>query len=76
MAKPGIADEVAVLRFFEQGPIEKAELLYRIVREKIEERLRNEGDGTNGPRSASAPGKKRQPAQRTTPVTEVPTPTA
>jgi len=72
MAKPGIADEVQVLRFFEQGSIDKAEVLFNIVSEKMRERLRGEGDGTNGPRPTSGSGKKRQPAQRTVQITEVP----
>jgi hypothetical protein len=39
MAKPIIADEVQVLRFFESGPIEKAEVMFNIVSEKMRERL-------------------------------------
>jgi hypothetical protein len=61
MAKPSIADEVQVLRFFEQGSIEKPEVLFRIVCEKMRERLRGDGDGNNGSRTASGSGKKRQP---------------
>ena len=40
MAKPIIVDEVQVLRFFESGPIEKAEVVFNIVSEKMRERLR------------------------------------
>ena len=76
MAKPGIADEVAVLRFFEQGPIEAAQVLFNIVSEKMRERLRGEGDGTNGPRPTPGSGRKRQPPQRAAQVTEVPNPAA
>jgi hypothetical protein len=43
MAKPTIADEVQVLRFFEAGSIEKAEVMFNIVSEKMRERLQ----GTN-----------------------------
>lgn len=69
MAKPGIADEVQVLRFFEQGPVEKAEVLFNIVCEKMRERLRTEDDGS---RPASGSGKKRQAvAARTAQITEV-----
>ena len=39
MAKPIIVDEVQVLRFFESGPIEKAEVVFNIVSEKMRERL-------------------------------------
>lgn len=39
MAKPVVADEVQVLRFFEAGSIEKAEVLFNIVSEKMRERL-------------------------------------
>lgn len=75
MAKPGIADEVAVLRFFEQGPIEKAEAVFNIVSEKMRERLR--GDGDNSSRTAPGSGKRRQAvASRTAPITEVPPPAA
>jgi hypothetical protein len=77
MAKTGIADEVAVLRFFEHGPIEKAEAVFNIVSEKMRERSRGEGDGSNGSRGVSGSGKKRQPvASRTAQITEVPTPAA
>jgi hypothetical protein len=76
MAKPGIADEVAVLRFFEEGQIEKAEVLYRIVCEKMRERLRGEGNGNSSSRATSS-GRKRQPAQRNADlIKEVPTPAA
>jgi hypothetical protein len=75
MAKPAIADEVAVLRFFEEEPIEAARVLFNIVSEKMRQRLRGETDGANGPRPTSGSGKKRQPAARTQ-VTEVPTPAA
>jgi hypothetical protein len=39
VAKTMIADEVQVLRFFESGPIEKAEAVFNIVGEKMRERL-------------------------------------
>ena len=32
-------DEVRILQFFEEGPIEKAELLYNIVTQKMRTRL-------------------------------------
>ncbi len=40
MGKPVIPCEVEVLRFFETGPIEKAEVMFKIVSEKMRERLR------------------------------------
>jgi hypothetical protein len=71
-----MADEVAVLRFFEQGPIEAAQVLFNIVSEKMRERLRGAGDGDSGSRGTSGSGRKRQPVQRTAEVKEVPTPAA
>jgi hypothetical protein len=41
-------DEVRILRFFEEGPIEKAELLYNIVTQKM--RLRLDRPSANRPR--------------------------
>jgi hypothetical protein len=32
-------DEVRILRYFEEGPLEKAELLFHIVAEKIRKRM-------------------------------------
>jgi hypothetical protein len=65
MGKPAIADEVLVLRFFETGPIEKVEVVFNIVVEKMRERLQ----GTSGdhertappgsPRKRNAPGSQR-----------------
>jgi hypothetical protein len=40
MGKPSVVAEVQVLRFFETGPIEKAEVLFNIISEKMRERLR------------------------------------
>jgi hypothetical protein len=73
MAKPSIADEVQVLRFFEQGPVEKAEVLFNIVSEKMRERLRGEGDGNNASQPGSGPAKRRQASPgRKAQGTEVP----
>ncbi len=38
MNKP-MANEVQILRYFEAGPIDRAELLFSIVAEKMRERL-------------------------------------
>jgi len=60
MTKGTMADEVSILRFFEDGPIAKAEVVFNIVREKMRERLcerDGNGDGTAGtptPRKRSA----------------------
>lgn len=43
MAKNNFIHEVEVVRFFEAGPIEKAEVVFNIVREKMRERLGNRG---------------------------------
>ena len=71
MAKTVIPDEVQVLRFFEQGSIEKAEVLFNIVSDKMRERLRiGEGsEGTELPPSGAA--EKRQPAGRKAQAKEV-----
>ena len=55
MPKTTMIDEVSILRFFETGPIEKAEVVFNIVRAKMSERL--EGRETNG--SESCPPKRR-----------------
>jgi hypothetical protein len=76
MSKPAITDEVQVLRFFEEGSIEKAEVLFNIVSEKMRERLRGEGGGSSEPRPAPGSGRKRQPvATRTAESKEVREPT-
>ena len=46
MAKSTVTDEVQVLRFFEQGPIEKVEVVFNIVCEKRRERLRGHDNGS------------------------------
>lgn len=76
MAKTSIADEVAVLRFFEEGPLEAAQVLFNIVSEKMRARLRGDGDGNSSSREASGSGRKRQPVARTAEIKEVPTPAA
>jgi hypothetical protein len=39
MSKANVPEEVEVLSFFEKAPIEKAELLFNIVKEKMRGRL-------------------------------------
>ena len=58
MAKQAIPCEVEVLRFFESGPIEKAEVVFNIVSEKMRERLRG-ANGEDDSHSQSASPKKR-----------------
>jgi hypothetical protein len=57
MAKVTIADEVAILRFFECGPLDKAETLFTIVADKMRERLRDRG-GAGEAASGSAPKRR------------------
>ncbi len=45
MAKGTMPNEISILRFFETGPIEKAEVVFNIVREKMRERLRARTEG-------------------------------
>ena len=39
MPKAPVSEEVQVLRFFEEAPIEKAEMLFNIVKEKMRSRM-------------------------------------
>ena len=39
MAKGTSMDEIKILQYFETGPIEKAEVVFNIVREKMRERV-------------------------------------
>lgn len=39
MSKTTNVDEIQMLRFFEQGPIEKVEVLFNIVTDKMGDRL-------------------------------------
>jgi hypothetical protein len=59
MAKSMVTDEVSVLRFFETGPIDKVEVLYNIVQEKMRERLRGRDQSGEGPARQSGPSRKR-----------------
>jgi hypothetical protein len=54
MAKENSMNEVDIVRFFETGAIEKAEVVFNIVREKMRERIRDRGniDGAHQPHSA------------------------
>ena len=57
MTKGKSMDEVSVLKFFETGPIEKAEAVFNIVAEKMRERRCGGADGAEAvPR---APGRRR-----------------
>jgi len=57
MTKGTMADEISILRFFENGPIEKAEVVFNIVREKMRERLSGRSDGVESAEPA-APRKR------------------
>jgi hypothetical protein len=59
MAKETAIDEVSILKFFETGPVEKAEVLYNIVSAKMRERL--SGRATDGGEPAEpGPARRRQ----------------
>ena len=58
MPKNNVAQDVEVLRFFETSPIEVAETVFNIVRERLRERR---GDGLNVPAQASAAIRQRRP---------------
>jgi hypothetical protein len=57
MPRAFVPEEVEVLRFFEEAPIEKAELLFNIVKEKMRGRL-------TGNSQESSPKKKRHSAPK------------
>ncbi len=53
MPRSQTTEEVQVLRFFEEAPLEKAEMLFNIVKEKMRARL-----GTNA--GKNVPQKKKE----------------
>lgn len=61
MTKGTMADEISILRFFENGPLDKAEVVFNIVREKMRERLSGRGEG--GGESALPPGPRKRSTQ-------------
>jgi len=61
MAKT-MTDEISILRFFETGPIEKAEVVFNIVREKMRERLSARGtEGADSPQRVAVRKRKTRP---------------
>ena len=59
MAKETVMDEVLILKFFETGPIEKVEVVFNIVREKMRERLSGRAED-RGESAGRGPVRKRQ----------------
>jgi hypothetical protein len=57
MPRAYLTKEVEILAFFEEAPIEKAEMLFNIVKEKMRGRLAGSGRSTE-------PKKKRHPAPK------------
>jgi hypothetical protein len=53
MAKDNSMNEVDIVRFFETGAIEKAEVVFNIVREKMRERIRDRGNIDGAPMGRS-----------------------
>ena len=60
MPSAHLANEVEVLRFFEEAPIEKAEMLFNIVKEKIRGILREADAPASRRRSANPLRRKRK----------------
>ena len=58
MTKGTMPDEIGVLRFFEDGPIEKAEVVFNIVREKMRERMAGRGEDGGDAAEPPAPRKR------------------
>jgi hypothetical protein len=59
MAREAVMDEVLILKFFETGSIEKVEVVFNIVREKMRERLSGRAED-RGESAERAPVRKRQ----------------
>ena len=59
MAKEAVMDEVLILKFFETGSIEKVEVVFNIVREKMRERLNDRAED-RGESAERGPVRKRQ----------------
>jgi len=70
MTKGTMADEISILRFFENGPIEKAEVVFNIVREKMRERL--SGHLAGGGESVGLAAPRKRSARQNTEVAESP----
>ena len=50
MPKIAVSEEVQVLRFFEEAPLEKAEMLFNIVRDKMRSRMGTSSGGSGSPK--------------------------
>ena len=70
MGKPSVADEVQVLHFFETGPIDKAEVMFNIVSEKMRERLRGAAQEHDRAVPAGPPRKRHAPGNAKAQVLE------
>jgi len=62
MSKAMVTDELQVLRFFEEGPIEKVEVVFNIVTAKMRERLRERGGETRATGKEAGATPKRRPS--------------
>jgi hypothetical protein len=75
MSNANVPEEVEVLRFFEDAPIEKAELLFNIVKEKMRGRLagnaHSEKPKKNRRSVAKEPGEARLVDEAGTPAPHV-----
>jgi hypothetical protein len=73
MAKPMVSDELQVLRYFKDGPIEKVEVVFNIVTDQMRERLRGRGGETCAPaKDAGATSRRRPSPANNTPAEQVP----
>lgn len=59
MSKSSIADEVQVLHFFEESSVEKAEIVFNIVADRMQERLRANAPVREGHGGSAGSGKRR-----------------
>jgi len=62
MPKAPVTEEVQVVRFFEEAPLEKAEMLFNIVKDKMRSRLAG-----NPPATERLPKRKVRSQSDTTP---------
>jgi hypothetical protein len=62
MSKTNLPDEIQVLRFFETGPIEKVEVVFNIVSDKMRERLKDRQPAEADRLTEKTSALKRRPA--------------
>ncbi len=72
MPRTTLPQEVEVLRFFEDGPIEKVEAVFNIVTEKMRERSRGERGPEVSAWQTATSRRRRKPVGQTDATTDEP----